>query len=146
MVQPVSSTTASGNPLNRIPNHYSFIQSASDHIKGAHRYIPPDYDYGTSPGSNNAEESRAITDPYVYSSGLVSNAMATMQIESLKGEYLTIGFHLPWVRRKKGFPFFEIYLKYFTWTITIWERRYHNLAGYKHKGYAHYVYDYVLRP
>jgi hypothetical protein len=37
-------------------------------------------------------------------------------------------------------------MKYFTWTITIWERRYHNLAGHRSKGYAHYVYDYVLRP
>lgn len=146
MVQPVAGTLALFDPHNRFSNHYSFIQSASDHIQGAHRYIPSNYNYATSPGFDNFEESRAITDPFVYSSGLVSTAMTTMQHETVKGRYLTIGFHLPWLRRKSGFPFWEFYLRYFSWTITIWERRYHNLAGYQTKGYAHYVYDYVLRP
>lgn len=146
MVQPVAGTLSLFDPHNRFANHFSFIQSASDHIQGAHRYIPSNYNYATSPGFENFEESRAITDPFVYSSGLVSSAMTTMQQETVKGLYLTIGFHLPWLRRKNRFPYWEFYLKYFTWTITIWERRYHNLAGYQTKGYAHYVYDYVLRP
>lgn len=146
MVQPVAGTITSLHPHNRFNNHYSLIQSASDHIKGAHNYVAPWFLYDGTPGGFNWEESRAITDPFVYSSGLVSPLFATLQHETIRGSYLTIGFHLPWVRRKHGFPYWEIYLRYFTWTITIWERKYHNLLGYQTKGYAHYVYEYVLKP
>ncbi len=44
MLQPDTSIPSSTNPLNRLPNHFSFIQSASDHYLGprGHSINPPE--------------------------------------------------------------------------------------------------------
>lgn len=160
MVQPVGSVLNQLSCENRYYNHYSFIQTASDHYKGPRGksftegfipsdpttsgYQPPNYDYAPMYGKRNYEESRAITDMGIYTRGLVSNAVATMQAEHIRGLYITIAIPIPNFSIKCC-PFkFKFWWSYYYINITIWERKYHNMVGYETEDECSYVYKYVL--
>ncbi len=162
MLQPVASTLPISNPENRYKNHYSFIQSASDHYIGprgkspnegfdpanfpaSSGFQPPNYDYDESFGRRNYEESRAITNTDIYTKGLVSPLIATMQAEHIRGLDITIPIPIPNMSIK--FPPLRIkfWWTYYYIVIPIWQRKYHNMVGYGSESEASYVYKYVLR-
>ncbi|HWW52370.1 MAG TPA: hypothetical protein VNY84_01280, partial [Acidimicrobiales bacterium] len=142
MVQPINYSgtlalwaTRPDNPLDRYKNHYSFLLTASDHSIGPtgpfelpglcyeETSLLSNTHHCNNDNSDNYEETRAITDPAIYSTGLVNSAMKTMVVESVKGKRIKIG--------KKKF-----------W---IWKRVYHTLAGSKQMIELDYVFKYVLK-
>jgi hypothetical protein len=162
MLQPVSSVDALSNPENRYNNHYSFLQSASDHYKGPRGksltegfdpnnfpatsgYVAPNYDYDPIFGKRNYEESRAITDMDIYNKGLVSPLMSNMQGEHVRGLYITIAIPIPNMSIKYPPLKFKFWWSYYYISIPVWERKYHNLIGYESEDECSYVYKYVLR-
>ncbi len=148
MVQPVSYTDPMHDPENRYANHYSFIQCATDHPTGAHGpFTNADESYKLTGGDENIEESLALTDMFPYNSGLVSPAMMTMQVEHVRGLYFWIPISYPTVTFSRHWPFVHFGTAlYLLGPITVWERKYHNLAGYEQKNMLDYIYTYVLRP
>lgn len=163
MVQPVDHINPLTDPANRYNNHYSFLQSASDHYIGprgknisegfnlsnfpsSSGFVPPCYEYASAYGPNN-EESRCITDPAIYSKGLVSTQVQNMQYERTEGDYLDFDVYGPQFSFKCCPPKFKMWWgPMFHVHIIIWERRYHNMAGYEcGESEASYVYKYVLR-
>jgi hypothetical protein len=162
MVQPVSSTAPATRCENRYANHYSFLQSASDHytgprgksvsdgfdptnFPGSSGYQPPNYRYADGYGHND-EESRSITDLDIYARGLVSPAVATMQYEHIRGLNITIPIPIPNLSFKCCPPKFKFWWSWYYIVIPIWERKYHNMVGYQSETECSYVYKYVLRP
>jgi len=161
MVQPIGSVPALQNCENRYNNHYSFLQTASDHYIGPRGksakdgfdlnnysattgFTPPTYDYDPSfGGMRNYEESRAVTNTDIYTRGLVSSSVANMQQERIRGRYLTITIPLPHVR---FLPSFRLWWEPYYIIIPIWERTYHNMVGFESECECSYVYKYVLRP
>jgi hypothetical protein len=129
------------NPLNRYANHYSFLLSTSDHYTGptgpyqgstAYNGLCYEETFTTNQacqGTNvdNNEEVRAITDPFVYSSGLVSQTLKTLPVQVTRGKHPWWG---PPAGRKKKW---------------IWKRTYHLLDGWETLTENDYVYRYVLR-
>ena len=158
MVQPVAYIDEFSNPENRYNNHYSFIQSASDHYIGprgksytegldlsnfptSSGFQPPNYYYDQSFNEQNYEESRAITNSDIYTKGLVSPLVATMQAERIRGLDITIPIPIPNIRL---IPF-KFWWSFYYFVIPIWQRKYHNMVGYKTESEASYVWKYVLR-
>jgi hypothetical protein len=156
MLQTLDSEYASGsgdhpwsaNPLNRNPNIFSFLQSASDHFKGTHDQVGgfEGVNYGYSPlvndnhGERNFEETRVITDPAVYApysmpygdnEPLLRPQNTPPVIERIRGLRVTFTLRI----RKK------------TWTKQwwVWKRRYHLLDGWETKRQFDYVYESVLK-
>lgn len=138
----------SANPLNRNPNIFSFLQSASDHFKGTHDQVmgfngvlygnSPIYD--TANGERNFEETRVLTDTAVYApfqmpygdnEPLLRPQNVPQVIESIRG--LRVTFRLKFFKKK--------------WTKTwwVWKRRYHLLDGWETKRQFDYVYESVLK-
>lgn len=140
MLQPVGGEfdlNGGFNPLRRYPNHFSFIQSASDHYKGSTGdggfnmpfYRPTFFE-------NNLEETSVITDMAIYSRYEMSyysdddQPILSQQLpvtEEIRG-------------RKKTFKIFK---KKKTWWI--WKRKYYLLEGWRNKVQMDYVHDLVLR-
>ncbi len=136
MVQPVASPRQFGvpgfDPLLRYNNHYSFIQSTSDHYQGSRGPFPnyPDYERTSDVNSPNCEESRVITSSDVYTKcGVSYSYMANRQIEIIRGKKIT--FRL-WPTKK-------------TITRWIWKRKYHVLNGHKGTHQLDYLYQSVLK-
>jgi len=162
MLQPVAFIDPLSSCENRYNNHYSFIQSASDHYKGprgkspnegfdpnnfpgSSGFPPPNYDYDPSFNMRNYEESRAITNSDIYTKGLVSPLVANMQIEHRRGLDIVITIPIPNISIK-WHPFrIKFWWSYYYITIPIWERKYHNMLGYETESECSYVYNYVLR-
>jgi hypothetical protein len=131
------------DPLARFNKHYSFIQSASDHMVGPIGV----YDEGgcknrdylvTAGSSQNNEEERVITNPVVYKPDsrfagdpqpLVNSAMQTAVTEYMRYKRIKISIF------KKKDP------KY----LYIWRRYYHLLDGYECMDEVDYVHQYVVR-
>lgn len=156
MVEPVASF--SGNSMDRWRNHFSFIQSTSDHFGGPRGrgadhgapfilsnaintsgYQAPLFDYVTSDGTRNWEESRVVTDPSIYTNGLVNGAMINSVYEEQRG--LEISFTIYWPE------FYNWRLKWVghTFSFWIWKRKYHLLENSQTKTECDYVYQYILR-
>lgn len=147
MVQPVL-LNGLPNSMSRYPNHYSFIQGASDHHSSTILnspvigYFSPYPDYYSTPWpftggtlalENNYEEVRVIADNAVYSKGLLSNSLPTNQ-EDVKGLKWTITIKWPWPINKK---------QVITWWI--WKRTYNRMPDYNTMNDVDYVYKYVLK-
>lgn len=138
----------SANPLNRNPNIFSFLQSASDHFKGTHDRVggfEGDF-YGYSPlvndnnGERNFEETRVLTDPAVYTSfkmpygdnePLLRPENTPHVIERIRG--LRVTFTI------------KVFKKKWTRTWWVWKRRYHLLDEWETKRQFDYVYESVLK-
>lgn len=170
MVQPVLSIPPISNPENRITNHYSFLQTASDHYKGPRgkkegsplshngegydpnnhnttsgfRYL--NYDYSDDSG-RHWEESLVITDPVVYSKGYINPSIKSLPQETIKGEYLDFDVYGPQFSFKCcPKPKFKFWWgPMFHVKFTIWERKYHLMSDSDTECEAGYVYKYVLR-
>lgn len=129
--------------LQRYNKHYSFIQSASDHMIGP---VGPysqggckNRDYRITAGSYpNNEEQRVITNSVVYQADarfagdpqpLVNSSMKTAVIEYKK------------YKRKRILSFNNNNPKY----LYIWRRFYHLLEGYECMDEVDYVHQYVVR-
>ncbi len=111
--------------LKRHPNHYSFLQSASDHYQGAIEFPNyPDYEKTYDDASRNWEESRVVTSNDVYSKCGV-NPLKLNQVEYIRGKSKT--FRL-WPSKK-------------TVKVWIWKRKYHVLQDYDQKNQLDYLYD-----
>jgi hypothetical protein len=138
----------SANPLNRNPNIFSYLQSASDHFKGTHDQVlgyngvlygnSPIYD--TANGERNFEETRVITDPAVYAPytmpyGDNEPLLRTQNIPAVKERVrgLRVTFTL------------KLFKKKWTKQFWIWKRRYHLLDGWETKRQFDYVYESVLK-
>jgi SdrD B-like domain len=140
MIQPFAGGTP--DPLRRYTNHYSFIQSASDHMIGPVGTYDKggckNRDYLVTAGSfQNNEEERVITNPVVYQPDarfagdpqpLVNSAMKTAVSEEVRS------------KKKKLFSF-----KKKTIYLYIWKRYYHLLDGYECMDEVDYVHQYVVR-
>lgn len=138
----------SANPLNRNPNIFSYLQSASDHFKGTHDQVlgfngvlygnSPIYD--TANGERNFEETRVITDPAVYApykmpygdnEPLLRPQNTPPVKERIRGLRVTVAF--------------KVFKKKWKKTWWIWKRRYHLLDGWETKRQFDYVYESVLK-
>lgn len=140
MLQPVGGEfdlNGGFNPLRRYPNHFSFIQSASDHYKGSTGdggFNMPFY--RPTFGENNLEETRVITDSAIYSpyemfyysdddQPILSEEPP--EVEEVRG-------------RKKTFTIFKKKK-----TVWFWKRTYHLMKGWRDKVQMDYVQELVLR-
>lgn len=132
MVQPV----LAASPMLHAPNHYSFVQSASEHLQ------PKDVSYFSScsyletmfDGSRNYEEELVVSDPSLYSRGIVDHAIVGQMREKIRGEY--IWYPTLIIKMVKGFPKpIVIWRKFY-----IWKRTYHTLGDD-----CLYDYDYVYK-
>jgi hypothetical protein len=129
MVQPVSILS----PTSQFNNHYTFIQSASEHWLRSSYDIAKGYDYEkTIPtlGSTinaglfpNDEEELVVTDPTLFSRNLVSPAIISEMGEFIKGKYILLPKLV--IKRKRGIPHFSI-----VWIQKyIWKRTYHKMQS-----------------
>ena len=130
------------DPFARYNKHYSFIQSASDHIVGPVGTYSEggckNRDYLNTAGSfQNNEEERVITNPAVYQTDarfagdpqpLVNWSMKTAVTEHMR------------YKRIRLFTF-----KGKTKYLYIWRRFYHLLDGYECMDEVDYVHQYVVR-
>lgn len=127
MVEPVARATT---PV-RMPNHYSFLLAAADHLTpGIGPYATGCYEStfggGQDCSSNaNDEEVRAIDDPAVYARGLVKPAIGGQVVEHVKGR--RVSFRIGFIRVR----------------FWIWRRVYHRLAGWESSTEPDYAYRYV---
>jgi hypothetical protein len=115
MVQPIASTI----PITRFNNHFTFLQSASEH------WLKDDYSTGTNykptAGATNNEEELVIENSYLFSSGIVNPAIISEMGEFIKGKYILLPKLV--IKRKRGIPHFSI-----TWIQKyIWKRTYHKM-------------------
>lgn len=144
MIMPVANDLA-GTPLdarNRYKNHYSFVQHLGEHsFDGGHTPGAPWPSQVGDPastlrqykffGTNNVEESSAVTDHDIYTIMLDGN-----------GTHLAkpIGTHEIIRGRKIGFKLF----KKWRWRW-FWKRTYHVLDKWQEKQSSHYAYEFVGR-
>ena len=150
------------DPRKRLRNHYSFIQGLAEHsydgggsaglalwpsyVAGAasvlRQYEPAAITGGAVSGLN-VEESRAITDPGIYTRLLDANG--TRLVKPLDMRVIErgqrIGFHMPF---NIGNCVKQGTLRYYChrW---IWKRTYHLADKWELKQSSHYVYEYVAR-
>jgi hypothetical protein len=163
MLQPVASVPFVSNPERRIPNHYSFLQTASDHYVGprgksiAEGYSPfnhtgtsgfktSNYDYYNKYG-RHWEESLVITNNTVFAKGLISPSVLNLPEERVKGEYIEFDVWGPQMSFKCcPRPRFKFWWgPMFHVRITLWERKYHLLSDAEAECECSYIYKYVLR-
>jgi len=123
MVEPVSSIIV--DPQIHFNNHFSFIQSSKEHwfnsTEPGSGNIPCDY-HRTSPGGyTNNEEELVVSNPNLFSPGLIDPSIISQMGETIKG--LTISY--PWIKivYRHGFPKLTVFWKKFY----IWKRTYHKL-------------------
>ncbi len=156
MVMPVAIGWG-GTPFdarNRFRNHYSFIQGLAEHsYDGGSSTANPWPSTGGNPpstlrqylffGTNNLEESNAVTDSSIYSRMIDSNgthlAKPVASHEIVRGR--KVSFHMPFnigSCKKKGT------LNYFCqrW---VWKRTYNLLDKWQEKQSSHYAYEFIGR-
>ncbi|MCX6270087.1 MAG: hypothetical protein NTU44_02510 [Bacteroidetes bacterium] len=158
MVQPYESDWPVKNPLYRYHNHYSFLQSTSDHFSGPTGqstnvphpgtiYLKPhdevlendpytSNNYEPSYGEQNYEEESVITDGSVYTNNYVSPSFSDLMYRVVKGPHKTIKFRIPFCKKCKTH----------SKTFWIWKRNYDRLTGFGSMMECDYVYKYVLKP
>jgi hypothetical protein len=130
MVQPLAS---SSSPLPRYGNHFTFLQSASDHQ--APIDTPPAdmswqaHEYKRTLGRHNHEETLVISEAFVFNTGLVDPAIISLVQECVRGMDLVIRLRIPLPRFTLSPPSFTITYLTLTATIPLWRRRYHHLKA-----------------
>lgn len=131
-------------PWNRTVNHFSFIQSASDHFVGTHDAFPGhQFDFQDYQATlnlvkeANREEILAITDSGIYapygSDGvpLLKPANRPPVVERIRG-----------VRVSYTIKLWKVKIRRTRW---VWMRRYHLLKDWENKMQFDYVYGSILR-
>ncbi len=156
--------SVSSTSFGYLKNHYPMIQVAGDHFDNVDRILrhgKNSYKVIFNHTQNNNEVSRVTyrddAGLSVFNLGLVSQSFASLQDESVRGEW--IGLHLPrvrWVYRELTIwlPFgrsihIGMHVPEITWyykQFTIWERTYHLLNNYENKRGVDYMYEHILRP
>ena len=132
--------------LNRYPNHFSFIQSASDHFTGYSGSVGgfngQEY-FDTAGVEPNKEESRVITDPAVYAPFAMwypgDDAPLLTKECVPKVQTWERGRYIPAIE----FQIFHHHFKFGPWWI--WRRVYDLLENWENKMGCDYVYESVLR-
>jgi len=132
MVQPV----ALAAPMLQAPNHYAFVQSASEHLqpKDLNYFIGCNYEVTKFGGGRNYEEELVVNDVSLYTKGIIDNSIISKMKEKIRGKY--IEYPIIKIKRVKGFPVPVVHWKRFY----IWKRTYHTLGDD-----CLYDYDYVYR-
>lgn len=135
MVQPVKAyfkDVPGFDALKRYKNHYSFLQSTSDHYQGSRGQYEnyPNYEQTYDAGSNNGEESRVVTSSDVYTKCGV-NASRLKQVEYVRGKSITFGF--------------KLFGKRYRYTRWIWKRKYHVLENHGTWNQLDYLYYSVFK-
>ncbi|MES2634453.1 MAG: hypothetical protein V4669_15890 [Pseudomonadota bacterium] len=148
---------------NRYRNHYSFIQSLSEHsydggasplpslwpsyvggLASELRQYAPQNVTGVTPVSGiNVEESRAVTDPGIYTRTLDANGTRLLKPLDMRvvQRGKKIAFRMPFNIgncTKQGTLNFRC-------TRWIWKRTYHLADKWEQKQSSHYVYEFVAR-
>jgi len=160
MVQPVSATYA--DSTLRYNNHYSFLQSTSDHFigpledqqsgSGAGTYLPTECYLETvgtdhwclGNSEDNSEETRVITDPAVYQRVCPPGVVDTGQPACAALVNPVVGGLV--VRQVRGkFISFKLCHHCTRHTLWFWRRVYDRLAGWQTMTENDYVFKYVLR-
>ncbi len=138
MVQPIASVTASTN----FNNHFTFLQSASEHWlrKKAEYIFTTDYNYSSTLPikSDNNEEELAITDLTLFSKNLVSPAIIAEMGEFEKGRF--IEYPMIKIIFRHGLPRPTVYWNKFY----IWKRTYHKMKNEKLFDFD-YAYKYLFK-
>lgn len=130
--------------LNRYHNHFSFIQSASDHLTGytgTVGFYGADY-FATLFTQANREESRVITDPTVYqpfSMVYPGDDAPLLDLNCMpKVQTWERGRYIPKVE-------FTVFGQHFSWgPWWVWRRVYDLLEGWETKMGCDYMYESVL--
>ncbi|MFN0134667.1 MAG: dockerin type I domain-containing protein, partial [Phycisphaerae bacterium] len=132
------------DPLRRLANHFSYIQSTAGHFDATPSYddsppFPHFPNYRESFGASNREETRVITDQAVYQPYAMPHAPLDGQplltdacTPKLKE---TVKYNRWRIPRRFGRPPLYLY---------IWKRTYHQLESFGGKHEANYIYDSVL--
>lgn len=166
MRQPVLNVPPLTNPENRMPNHYSFLQSASDHYLGTRGRSNKEgynttnhnfssgfrlYNYNYYDGGdkfNNGkhwEESLVITNPSLFTNGFINPSVINLPEEVVRGEYVDWEVWGPKFRFRKPFQIDIIWDLLFHIRFTIWERKYHLMSDTETECQMSYMYKYILR-
>ncbi|MBK8705997.1 MAG: hypothetical protein IPN33_22200 [Saprospiraceae bacterium] len=119
MVQPVAGVL----PTIQFKNHFNFVQSPAEHVLPQKSSYFDCYYWPTQGpnGPSNYEEVLAVSDPSLYSTGIVSSAIIPQMRESLK--FLAIYYPAIKIKYRRGIPVPTVYWKRFY----IWKRTYHKL-------------------
>ncbi len=138
MVQPVLAYVA---PSPRYPNHFPFLQSASEHMHS----FSESQSYVSTFGASNLEECLAVENNFIFENELVNPDINDLVERDIRGQDLIISFRIP-------YPVFDFLPPppSMTWqnftfkvTIPIWRRTYDTLSGNDHE--TTFVYNFVLR-
>jgi hypothetical protein len=123
MVQPVSSVIV--DPQNHFNNHFSFIQSSSEHLQpditDLKNYFDCDYWRTSIEGSTNNEEQLVVSNASLFTQSLIDPSIISQMGETLRERHIWY----PWIKIvfRRGLPRITIYWKKFY----IWKRTYHKL-------------------
>jgi len=124
------------SPLFRMPQHYSYLFSASDHMEEATGPVMYPWYHDTN-GERNYEETRVITDAAVfqpYSIGTTGDNAPLLSSPPQVNEY----------RRGLRITYRTLFKKRLV-TRWVWSRRYYLLAGWETLSEFDYVYGKVLK-
>ncbi len=125
LVQPVATPLFGWwNPLKRIRRHYSFVDTAEDHINDQEGV-----EYDSATGSiTRREETRTMSSSAPFTLGLVKPSIVSKDRQQVLGKKIT----------------FKLFGKKHTWWI--WKRTYDRLEGFETRLGGDWVYDYILAP
>jgi hypothetical protein len=125
MIEPVISVPGGLDPQNHFNNHFSFVQSSSEHLQpnitDLKNYFDCNYWYTSIEGSINNEEELVVSNSSLFTPGLIDPSIISKMGESLKDRHIWY----PWIKIvfRRGLPRITIYWKKFY----IWKRTYHKL-------------------
>ena len=123
MVEPVNSINM--NPQNHFNNHYSFVQASKEHWFATTELgsgnTPCDYKETLFGGSTNNDEVMVVSNPSLFTPGLIDPAIISQMGESIKDLHIDY----PWLKivYRRGIPRLTVIWKKFY----IWKRTYHKL-------------------
>jgi hypothetical protein len=120
MVQPVAAYV----PVPQFNNHYTFVQSAGEHLMPKPNSYFNSCNYKPtllSGGPTNYEEELVVSNPNLFSSGVVSPSIIGEMGESMK--FQAIYYPYIKIKMRRGIPVPTVYWRRFY----IWKRTYHTL-------------------
>ncbi len=135
MVEPHLNIVGMHAPWN---NHYTFIQSAAEHMQPSAHVYYANGDYGKMNviGSVNNEEQLVTNSLTPYSTGLIDPAIINEMGEQIRGKKIVFTWFK--IVMKNGFPKFVTYdIEFY-----LWKRVYHNLVGNYYD--VDYAYKYLF--
>ena len=102
------------------------------------------YDYYSQSG-RHWEESLVITNPNVFTKGLINPSVINLPEEKVRGEYVDWEVWGPKLRFRRPFQIDLIWDLLFHIRFTLWERKYHLMADSETECEMGYMYKYILR-